>query len=103
MGSDTGQGGLDHQGGPAAVERRDGHRGRTRLLRDNGWLVQSRRRQDRRAQMAVQDRLRDHRPPVAYRGPDGHEYVAILSGVGGWAGAVVAATLTRAIRPARSA
>jgi len=28
--------------------------------------------------------------PVAYRGPDGKEYVAILSGVGGWAGAVVA-------------
>jgi PQQ-dependent dehydrogenase (methanol/ethanol family) len=27
--------------------------------------------------------------PVAYRGPDGHEYIAILSGVGGWAGAVV--------------
>jgi glucose dehydrogenase len=31
--------------------------------------------------------------PVAYRGPDGHEYVAILSGVGGWAGAVVAGDL----------
>ncbi|HZP65483.1 MAG TPA: methanol/ethanol family PQQ-dependent dehydrogenase [Rudaea sp.] len=27
--------------------------------------------------------------PVAYRGPDGHEYVAVLSGVGGWAGAIV--------------
>jgi PQQ-dependent dehydrogenase (methanol/ethanol family) len=25
--------------------------------------------------------------PVSYRGPDGHQYVAILSGVGGWAGA----------------
>ena len=31
--------------------------------------------------------------PVAYRGPDGHEYVAILSGVGGWAGAIVAGDL----------
>lgn len=31
--------------------------------------------------------------PVAYRGPDGHEYVAVLSGVGGWAGAVVAGNL----------
>jgi glucose dehydrogenase len=31
--------------------------------------------------------------PVAYRGPDGHEYVAILSGVGGWAGAVVSGDL----------
>jgi lanthanide-dependent methanol dehydrogenase len=27
--------------------------------------------------------------PVTYRGPDGHQYVAVLSGVGGWAGAVV--------------
>ena len=31
--------------------------------------------------------------PVAYRGPDGHEYVAIMSGVGGWAGAIVAGNL----------
>ncbi len=28
--------------------------------------------------------------PVVYKGPEGKEYVAILSGVGGWAGAVVA-------------
>jgi lanthanide-dependent methanol dehydrogenase len=31
--------------------------------------------------------------PIAYRGPDGHEYVAILSGVGGWAGAIVSGDL----------
>jgi lanthanide-dependent methanol dehydrogenase len=31
--------------------------------------------------------------PTVFRGPDGHEYVAILSGIGGWAGAVVAADL----------
>jgi PQQ-dependent dehydrogenase (methanol/ethanol family) len=31
--------------------------------------------------------------PVAYRGPDGKQYIAILSGVGGWAGAVVAGNL----------
>ena len=31
--------------------------------------------------------------PVVYRGPDGKEYVAILSGVGGWAGAIVAGAL----------
>ena len=31
--------------------------------------------------------------PVAYRGPDGHEYIAVLSGVGGWAGAIVAGNL----------
>ncbi|MFL5259343.1 MAG: methanol/ethanol family PQQ-dependent dehydrogenase [Hyphomicrobiales bacterium] len=31
--------------------------------------------------------------PTTYRGPDGHQYVAILSGVGGWSGAIVAANL----------
>ena len=28
--------------------------------------------------------------PITYRGPDGHQYVAVLSGVGGWPGALVA-------------
>jgi PQQ-dependent dehydrogenase (methanol/ethanol family) len=28
-------------------------------------------------------------PPIAYRAPDGHEYIAILAGVGGWGGAIV--------------
>ena len=31
--------------------------------------------------------------PVVYKGPDGKEYVAVLSGVGGWAGAVVSGGL----------
>ncbi|RWM85296.1 MAG: PQQ-dependent dehydrogenase, methanol/ethanol family [Mesorhizobium sp.] len=31
--------------------------------------------------------------PVAYRGPDGKQYVAVLSGVGGWSGAIVAGDL----------
>jgi PQQ-dependent dehydrogenase (methanol/ethanol family) len=31
--------------------------------------------------------------PVAYRGPDGKEYIAVLSGVGGWSGAIVAVGL----------
>jgi alcohol dehydrogenase (cytochrome c) len=31
--------------------------------------------------------------PVTYKGPDGKQYVAILAGVGGWAGAVVAGQL----------
>ncbi|HEY0384878.1 MAG TPA: methanol/ethanol family PQQ-dependent dehydrogenase [Pyrinomonadaceae bacterium] len=31
--------------------------------------------------------------PITYRGPDGKQYVAILSGVGGWAGAIVAGGL----------
>lgn len=31
--------------------------------------------------------------PITYRGPDGHQYVAVLAGVGGWPGAIVAADL----------
>lgn len=31
--------------------------------------------------------------PIAYKGPDGREYIAILAGVGGWAGSVVAGDL----------
>jgi PQQ-dependent dehydrogenase (methanol/ethanol family) len=31
--------------------------------------------------------------PVSYRGPDGRQYVAVVSGVGGWAGVVVSAQL----------
>ena len=31
--------------------------------------------------------------PVTYRGPDGKQYVAIVAGVGGWAGAIVAGDL----------
>ena len=31
--------------------------------------------------------------PVTYKGPDGRQYVAVLSGVGGWSGAVVAGQL----------
>jgi lanthanide-dependent methanol dehydrogenase len=31
--------------------------------------------------------------PVSYRGPDGKQYVAVLDGVGGWAGAAVAGAL----------
>jgi PQQ-dependent dehydrogenase (methanol/ethanol family) len=31
--------------------------------------------------------------PITFRGPDGRQYVAILSGVGGWAGAIVSGGL----------
>jgi PQQ-dependent dehydrogenase (methanol/ethanol family) len=31
--------------------------------------------------------------PVTYRGPDGRQYVAVMAGVGGWAGAIVAGGL----------
>jgi glucose dehydrogenase len=31
--------------------------------------------------------------PISYRGPDGKQYIAVLSGVGGWAGGVVSGDL----------
>lgn len=31
--------------------------------------------------------------PITYRGPDGKQYVAILSGIGGWPGSIVSANL----------
>jgi PQQ-dependent dehydrogenase (methanol/ethanol family) len=31
--------------------------------------------------------------PISYKGPDGRQYIAILSGVGGWAGAIVSGDL----------
>jgi alcohol dehydrogenase (cytochrome c) len=34
--------------------------------------------------------------PISYRGPDGKQYIAVLCGVGGWAGAVVSGSLDSA-------
>ena len=68
--------------------RRD--RRRRRVLRDDGRLVQGGGREDRRAAVAVQDAAPESsasRSPTAARR---QEYVAILAGVGGWAGAIVA-------------
>jgi glucose dehydrogenase len=31
--------------------------------------------------------------PISYRGPDGHQYIAVFSGVGGWPGAIVVGDL----------
>jgi lanthanide-dependent methanol dehydrogenase len=31
--------------------------------------------------------------PVSFRAPDGRQYVAVLAGVGGWAGAIVSGNL----------
>jgi glucose dehydrogenase len=31
--------------------------------------------------------------PVTYRGPDGKQYIAVYSGVGGWPGAIVSGNL----------
>ena len=71
-----------------------GHRGRRGLLRHDGWLVQGGRREDRRRAVAVQDRLRDHRPADRSTADRTASSTSpILSGVGGWAGAIVAGEL----------
>ena len=31
--------------------------------------------------------------PMAFKGPDGHEYIAVTAGIGGWPGAIVSADL----------
>jgi PQQ-dependent dehydrogenase (methanol/ethanol family) len=31
--------------------------------------------------------------PISYRGPDGRQYIAVVAGVGGWAGAIVSAKM----------
>ena len=31
--------------------------------------------------------------PISYKGPDGKQYIAVLAGVGGWSGAIVAGNL----------
>jgi PQQ-dependent dehydrogenase (methanol/ethanol family) len=31
--------------------------------------------------------------PISYRGPDGRQYIAVVAGIGGWAGAIVAGKL----------
>ena len=51
--------------------------------------------QDGRRCSGSSSRLRNHRPADHYRGPDGKQYVAVLSGVGGWAGAIVAGGLDK--------
>ena len=43
--------------------------------------------------MEVQDAVGHHRQPDDVPGPDGKQYVAVLSGIGGWSGIGVAADI----------
>ena len=58
LGSGRRQGGVGGEGDVPGVERHRRHGRRRRVLRDHGRLVQGRAREDRRAAMAVQVRLR---------------------------------------------
>jgi PQQ-dependent dehydrogenase (methanol/ethanol family) len=61
LGPGQAQGRVGRKGRFAGVERCARHRRRPRLLRNHGRLVQGGRCQERRAQMAVQNRFRDYR------------------------------------------
>ena len=73
---------------------RDAGRQRATWCSTARWKVGSRRSMRARgAAVEVQDDSGIIGQPVAYRGPDGKEYIAVLSGVGGWSGAIVAGGL----------
>jgi PQQ-dependent dehydrogenase (methanol/ethanol family) len=62
VGPGRGKGGLGGEGGVPCLERNGGDGGRRGVLRDDGRLVQGGPREDRRVAVALQVRLRDHRP-----------------------------------------
>ena len=72
------------------VERRAGDRGRRRVLRHDGRLVQGGGRAYRRGALALQERLRDHRPADhATAARTASSTSPFVAGVGGWPGAIV--------------
>jgi outer membrane protein assembly factor BamB len=84
---------LDDRRGPAGLER--GARDRRDVVfygTLDGWFKAVDARDGRRLwQYRTSSGIVGQ--PVSYRGTDGKQYVAVLAGVGGWAGAVVAADL----------
>ena len=93
VGSSCAARGVGDPGKLSGVERRARHRGRRGVLRHHGGLVQSRRCRSGKALWQFKAGSGIVGQPVSYRGPDGKQYVAVLAGVGGWAGAVVAGDL----------
>ena len=75
----------------SGLERGRGDCGRRGVLRHHGRLVQgARRAQTGTLLWQFKAGSGIIAQPITYKGPDGKQYVAVLSGVGGWAGAVVA-------------
>ena len=91
---------LVDQGEYAGLERRVGDGRRRRVLRHDGSLVQSRRRKNGKVLWQFQLDSGTIGQPVTYQGPDGKQYVAILTGVGGWPGAVANAQIDPRVRNA---
>jgi hypothetical protein len=84
---------VEHRRGPSGVERRARHGRRRRLLRHDGRVVQGVDARDGKLLWQFKTGSGIIGQPISYRGPDGKQYVAVLSGVGGWAGAVVSGDL----------
>ena len=83
--------GLGHQGAVPRVERRARDGGRRRLLRHARRLVQGGRRHERHGalwQFKVGSGVVG--TPMTYTGPDGKQYVAVYSGIGGDMGLLIA-------------
>ena len=89
---------LDHPGEVSGLEWNSGDRRRPRLLRHHGWLVQGRQRSDWPVLWQFKTGSGIIGQPISYKGPDGKQYIAILSGVGGWPGAVISGDLDTARR-----
>lgn len=79
-------------------ERRAGDRGRRRLLWNDGPLVQGGRAKSGKELWKFHGDSGFIGQPVTFMGNDGVQYVAILSGVGGWSGAVAAAEIDPRVR-----
>ena len=98
VGSSRAQENLVHHREVPGLDRRIGDRGRHRLLWHHGSLVQSGRRQDRAGAVAVPRAFRFIGQPTTFVGNDGVQYVAIISGVGGWPGVVANAEIDPRVR-----
>ena len=89
LGSGRRQTRVADQGALSGLERHANHRRRHRVLRDDGrWF--------KAVDAGTGELLWQFKcgsgiigQPITYKGPDGRQYVAMLSGVGGWAGAMV--------------
>jgi glucose dehydrogenase len=66
---------------------------RRRVLRHNGGLVQGPRCRSGQELWRFKTGSGVIGQPISYRGPDGKQYIAVFSGVGGWVGAIVSGDL----------
>ncbi len=86
--------GLDDPGQVPDMERHGSNGGRPCLLW-NAWMAGSRRWTHGMGKILWQFKTGSGiiGQPITYRGPDGKQYVAILSGIGGWPGSIVSGNL----------